>query len=82
MREIKKKQKNKKTSQERVFTKTVVTKSFFSYFRSVEGSQFFNPMDGDKEKLKVQQMVNMDFQICGAIVDEVIPYSLEYYLGI
>jgi len=39
-------------------------------------------MDGDKEKLKVQQMVNMDFQICGAIVDEVIPYSLEYYLGI
>lgn len=34
-KEIKKKQKNKKTGQQRVVTKTVENKSFFNFFRSV-----------------------------------------------
>jgi nucleosome assembly protein 1-like 1 len=37
MKEVKKKQKNKKTGQQRVVTKTVESKSFFNFFRSTEG---------------------------------------------
>jgi hypothetical protein len=43
---MKKKQKNKKTGQQRVITKTVEAKSFFTFFRNVE-----NPAT-DEENLK------------------------------
>ena len=39
MKQIKKKQKNKKTGQQRVVTKSVETKSFFNFFRSLEAPE-------------------------------------------
>jgi len=39
VKEVKKKQKNKKTGQQRVVTKTVEAKSFFTFFKNLEASQ-------------------------------------------
>jgi nucleosome assembly protein 1-like 1 len=38
VKQIKKKQKNKKTGQQRVITKTVQAKSFFTFFKNIEVS--------------------------------------------
>ena len=42
---MKKKQKNKKTGQQRVVTKTVDNKSFFNFFRSIEECEDVNPLE-------------------------------------
>ena len=39
MKEIKKKQKNKKTGQQRVVTRQVKAKSFFNLFKSIETTE-------------------------------------------
>ena len=51
MKEVKKKQKNKKTGQQRVVTKTVETKSFFNFFRTIEGVEKENLMEANEETL-------------------------------
>ena len=51
MKEIKKKQKNKKTGQQRVVTKTVEAKSFFKFFRSVEAPEI-SSIEANEEELK------------------------------
>jgi len=45
VKEVKKKQKNKKTGQQRVVTKTVDAKSFFNFFRTIEECEDVNPME-------------------------------------
>lgn len=82
VKEVKKKQKNKKTGQQRVVTKTVDAKSFFNFFRSIEECEEVNPMEATEEQLQQREKLEEDFEIGGVIVDEVLPYSLEYYLGI
>lgn len=47
MKEVKKKQKNKKTGQQRVVTKQVKAKSFFNFFTSIDVSNS-SPMDEDE----------------------------------
>lgn len=81
VKEIKKKQKNKKTGQQRVVTKTVQAKSFFNFFRSIEAPEV-NSLEANEEQLKKRQSLDDDFEIGGIIVDEILPYSLEYFLGI
>jgi nucleosome assembly protein 1-like 1 len=81
MKEIKKKQKNKKTGQHRVVTKTVEAKSFFNFFKSVEAPEV-NAIEGNEEDLEKREKLESDFELGGILVDEVLPYSLEYYLGI
>ena len=82
VKEVKKKQKNKKTGQQRVVTKTVDAKSFFNFFRSIEECEEVNPMEATEEQLQQREKLEEDFEIGGVIVDEVLPYSLEYFLGI
>ena len=41
-----------------------------------------NPMEANEEQMKLREELESDFQIAGVIVDEVQPYSLEYYLGV
>ncbi len=45
VKEVKKKQKNKKTGQQRVVTKTVDAKSFFNFFRTIEECEDVNPLE-------------------------------------
>ena len=83
VKEIKKKQKNKKTGQQRVVTRQVKAKSFFNFFRSVDltGANP-NPLEASEEEMKQREDIEHDYEIAGVIVDEVLPYSLEYFLGI
>jgi nucleosome assembly protein 1-like 1 len=50
MKEIKKKQKNKKTGQQRVVTRQVKAKSFFNFFRSIDLTAANpNPLEASEE---------------------------------
>lgn len=79
----KKTQKNKKTGVKRVVEKETKIESFFNFFsdsaatehpEEEEEDRDENAMDGDR--------LNIDYDIARSIVDEIIPYSLEYFLGI
>lgn len=39
-------------------------------------------MEATEEQMQHREKLEQDFEIGGVIVDEVLPYSLEYYLGI
>ena len=54
VKEVKKKQKNKKTGQQRVVTKTVEAKSFFTFFKNLEASQV-NEIESTEEELKKRE---------------------------
>jgi nucleosome assembly protein 1-like 1 len=83
LKEIKKKQKNKKTGQQRIVTKQVKAKSFFNFFSNIDLSNINpNPLEASEEEMKLREELEQDFEIGGVLVDEVLPYSLEYYLGI
>lgn len=63
---ISKKQRNKKTGQQRVIEKEVETDSFFRFFESTEDAH------------KIEQ----DFEIGQHFLESLIPNSLQHYLGI
>ena len=68
MKEIKKKQKNKKTGQQRVVTKQVKAKSFFNFFTSIDLSNS-NPMEEDEEQSKLREELEQNYEVAGVIVD-------------
>lgn len=41
-----------------------------------------NAIEGNEEDLEKREKLESDFELGGILVDEVLPYSLEYYLGI
>lgn len=83
LKEIKKKQKNKKTGQQRVVTKQVKAKSFFNFFSNIDLTNANpNPLEANEDEMKLREELEQDFEIGGVLVDEVLPYSLEYYLGV
>jgi nucleosome assembly protein 1-like 1 len=41
-----------------------------------------NPLEATEEQMQHREKLEQDFEIGGVIVDEVLPYSLEYFLGI
>ncbi len=56
MKEIKKKQKNKKTGQQRVVTKQVKAKSFFNFFSSIDLTNLNpNPLEASEEEMKLRE---------------------------
>jgi len=56
MKEIKKKQKNKKTGQQRVVTKQVKAKSFFNFFTSIDVSNANpNPLELSEEEAQTRE---------------------------
>ena len=70
VKEIKKKQKNKKTGQQRVVTRQVKAKSFFSFFKSVDTSQLDgNPLEFKEEDLKQREEIEQSYEIAGVLVD-------------
>lgn len=80
---IKKKQKNKKTGQTRVITKEVDEESFFNFFKSINPNEKKEGQDEDDEEIELlHERMEIDLDIGRTIVEEVIPYGLEYYLGI
>lgn len=77
---IKKTQKNKKTNAKRVVTKEVQDESFFNFFKDEDVKvEKEDDEDGEDEgDMKLQ----IDQDIGRTLVEEIIPYSVEYFLGV
>lgn len=41
-----------------------------------------NELEANEEQLKKREKLDDDFEVGGVIVDELLPFSLQYYLGI
>ena len=55
VKEVKKKQKNKKTGQQRLITKTIKNKSFFNFFINIDVSELdANPAELNEDQLKLK----------------------------
>ncbi|CAK81442.1 unnamed protein product (macronuclear) [Paramecium tetraurelia] len=72
---VEKKQKNKKTGASRTIKKKETQLSFFNFFKNSEDK------DEGEEEGKAGN-IDEDYEIGKTIAEEVIPYSLEYFLGI
>eukprot|EP00331_Platyophrya_macrostoma_P027507 CAMPEP_0176441990 /NCGR_PEP_ID=MMETSP0127-20121128/21543_1 /TAXON_ID=938130 /ORGANISM="Platyophrya macrostoma, Strain WH" /LENGTH=351 /DNA_ID=CAMNT_0017826907 /DNA_START=31 /DNA_END=1086 /DNA_ORIENTATION=+ len=78
---IKKKQKNKKTGQQRTTTKLVDQDSFFTFFRNMEAKDDEEEEDEEDEEEELDS-IDRHVEIGQTIVEEILPYSNEYYLGV
>ena len=79
----KKTQKNKKTGVKRVVERETKVESFFNFF--ADSAPTDEPEEEDEEKdenAADSDRIGIDFDVARSLVDEVIPYSLEYFLGI
>lgn len=61
-------------------TKEVEDESFFNFFKDSEAGEDVD--EEDEEAMNAEEKLNVDFDIARGFVDEIIPYSLEYYLGV
>lgn len=66
-------QKNKKTKQTKTITKEEDCDSFFNLFKSCSLS---------KDNEETEEMIANADEVIQAIIDEIVPYSLEYFLAI
>jgi len=82
-KKIQKKQKNKKTGKTRTVEKVVDADSFFNLFRSISGPAG-GEAEGDDEEGGDENLerLNINTDIAVTIQEEIIPYHLEYYLGL
>lgn len=79
----KKTQKNKKTGVKRVVERETKVESFFNFFS--DSAPTDEPEEEDEEKdenAADSDRIGIDFDVARSLIDEVIPYSLEYFLGI
>lgn len=79
----KKTQKNKKTGQKRIIEKETKVESFFNFFSDSVATEAPEEDEEEKDENAMDtDRLNVDFDIARSFIDEVIPYSLEYFLGI
>jgi nucleosome assembly protein 1-like 1 len=81
---VKKKQKNKKNGKQRVIATEMDADSFFNFFRHInlEEKEAIEKQLDQEEKDRIAERMDIDYDMARMIIDEIIPYSLEYYLGI
>lgn len=77
---VTKKQKNKKTGQTRTVTKEESVPSFFNFFKTIVAPEEDKELDEDEEQLQNDILDQMD--IAYSLIEEAVPFSLEYYLGV
>lgn len=79
----KKTQKNKKTGVKRVVERETKIESFFNFFSDSAPTDAPEEEDEEKDEQAMDgDRLNIDFDIARSLIDEVVPYSLEYFLGI
>ncbi|EGR32850.1 nucleosome assembly protein, putative [Ichthyophthirius multifiliis] len=78
----KKTQKIKKLGAKRVVEKETKVESFFNFFDDSEPLKDQDKEDAEEDQDFDNDRLNIDFDIFKTLVDEIIPYSLEYYLGV
>ncbi|KAM3134883.1 hypothetical protein pb186bvf_013052 [Paramecium bursaria] len=76
----KKKQKNKKTGQTRVISKEVDQESFFLFFRTLNTDNIEKLPEEEQEE--IQEQLEIDHETGRQIIDEILPYQVEYYLNL
>jgi len=74
-----KKVKNKKTGKSKIVTKVVDNDSFFHFFETIP--EIDDDLDEDLADALLDKM-DRNSQIAKTIEEELIPYHLEYYLGV
>jgi len=80
---IQKKQKNKKTGQTRTVTKQEDCDSFFNIFKTLDGKECDHKHEEDEEEGGCgEDALYENVETAYSIFEEVIPYSLEYFLGV
>jgi len=80
---IQKKQKNKKTGQTRTVNKIEDCDSFFNFFKSLDGKECDHKHDDeDEEEGCGEDALYENVETAYSVFEEVIPYSLEYFLGV
>lgn len=79
-KQVTKKQKNKKTGQTRTVTKEESVPSFFGLFSSITAPDEEKELDEDEEKLQNDILDQVD--IAYSLIEEAVPFSLEYFLGV
>jgi len=77
---VSKKQKNKKTGQTRTVTKEETVPSFFKLFNSIVAPEEDKELDEEEEEIQNNILDQVD--IAYFLVEEAIPFSLEYFLGV
>lgn len=83
-KKVKKKQKNKKTGQNRQVTKTVEQESFFNYFKTIQmpDEKDLKPEGEDEEEKNLGDQMDEDFDMGNEFKDQLIPLALEYYMEV
>jgi nucleosome assembly protein 1-like 1 len=77
---VSKKQKNKKTGKTRTVEKTVDADSFFTFFKTIDAVA--PEEDDEEEENEDVQRLALNYDIATTIQDEIVPYHLEYFLGL
>lgn len=82
-KKVSKKQKNKKTGKTRTIEKIVEAESFFNFFKTISGPSGAEGDDEDGgEGEEELERLNINSDIANTLQEEIIPYHLEYYLGL
>ncbi|KAM3138142.1 hypothetical protein pb186bvf_009815 [Paramecium bursaria] len=81
---IKKKQVNKTTGMINNTNQEVESESFFNFFKSInlEDKEIIEKLVQENKIDKYAERMDIDYDIARMIIDEIIPYSLEYFLGV
>ncbi|KAM3138143.1 hypothetical protein pb186bvf_009816 [Paramecium bursaria] len=83
-KQMKKKRVNKTTGMIDFTTQEVEAESFFNFFKSInlEDKEIIEKLVQETKLDKYQERMDIDYDMARMIIDEIIPYSLEYYLGV
>ncbi|CAD8101789.1 unnamed protein product [Paramecium sonneborni] len=81
---IKKKQLEKKSGIVKTISQEVDAESFFIFFKPInlEDKEQIEKWVQENKLDKYAERMDIDYDIARMIIDEIIPYSLEYYLGV
>jgi nucleosome assembly protein 1-like 1 len=80
---VKKTQKNKKSGAKRTVTKVVPDESFFNFFKDSENKAEDDKDDKDDDAESAgDERIHIDYDVARTLIDEVVPYSVEYFLGV
>mmetsp|Transcript_148544 Transcript_148544/g.211019 ORF Transcript_148544/g.211019 Transcript_148544/m.211019 type:complete len:348 (-) Transcript_148544:13-1056(-) len=79
---VEKKQRNKKTGKTRTIKKEVDAESLFNLFKSLEAGDEDDMEEPEGEDIPQGEQLQINFDVANMIREEVIPYHLEFYLGV
>jgi len=79
--------KNKKSGTKKTVTKTVTVPSFFSFFKSydmdnIKKKEDVEENEDEEDEMGEDEIIEEEYELGLFIKEELIPYAIEYYLGV